>query len=67
MLPRVELPGTTEPVAVPGVPVKLSVTPGGVRVRAPMVGEHTREILGELGVPSAQVDGLIARGVIGAA
>ena len=32
-----------------GTPVKLSDTPGGVRRPAPMLGEHTAEILAELG------------------
>lgn len=31
---------------VPGVPVKLSATPGGLRRRAAQVGEHNAEILG---------------------
>lgn len=32
-----------------GVPVKLSETPGAVQRRAPELGEHTHEILLELG------------------
>ncbi|MCP5155777.1 MAG: CoA transferase [Ectothiorhodospiraceae bacterium] len=32
-----------------GTPVKLSGTPGGVRRPAPLLGEHTAEILAELG------------------
>jgi len=31
-----------------GIPVKLSETPGGVRRPAPLLGEHTDEILREL-------------------
>jgi crotonobetainyl-CoA:carnitine CoA-transferase CaiB-like acyl-CoA transferase len=42
-----EQPGT-EPVIVPGVPVKLSQTPGRVARRAPRLGEHTEAILAEL-------------------
>jgi len=64
MLPRVEHPGSAEPAAVPGVPVKLSATPGGVRHRAPLVGEHTRALLGELGLDEAAVQGLVERGVV---
>ncbi|HMN80251.1 MAG TPA: CoA transferase [Burkholderiaceae bacterium] len=66
MLPRVEQPGSAEPVAVPGVPVKLSDTPGAVRRRAPLLGEHTREVLSqELGLSDAALDDLAARDVIG--
>jgi crotonobetainyl-CoA:carnitine CoA-transferase CaiB-like acyl-CoA transferase len=43
----IEQPGT-EPVIVPGVPVKLSQTPGRVARRAPRLGEHTEAILAEL-------------------
>jgi crotonobetainyl-CoA:carnitine CoA-transferase CaiB-like acyl-CoA transferase len=66
MLPRVEQPGSAEPVAVPGVPVKLSGTPGGVRTRAPLLGEHTREILGEIGVPAARIQELVQAAAVGA-
>lgn len=34
---------------VVGVPVKLSRTPGKVRTPAPLLGEHTEEVLGQLG------------------
>jgi formyl-CoA transferase len=33
-----------------GVPVKLSDTPGGVRRPAPLLGEHTDEVLREAGI-----------------
>jgi len=42
-----EQPGSG-PVIVPGVPVKLSQTPGRVDRRAPRLGEHTAAILAEL-------------------
>jgi crotonobetainyl-CoA:carnitine CoA-transferase CaiB-like acyl-CoA transferase len=42
-----EQPGSG-PVTVPGVPVKLSQTPGRVDRRAPRLGEHTAAILAEL-------------------
>ena len=31
-------------VTVPGIPVKLSATPGSVRTAPPMIGEHNREV-----------------------
>jgi formyl-CoA transferase len=47
-----------------GVPVKLSATPGAVERSAPLVGEHTKEILTELGYSAAEQDALAARGVV---
>ena len=45
-----------------GLPVKLSRTPGKVRRPAPLLGEHTREVLAEFGFSSAEIEGLIASG-----
>ncbi|MDO8768556.1 MAG: CoA transferase [Burkholderiaceae bacterium] len=64
MLPEVEHPGSATPTAVPGVPVKLSVTPGNVRHRAPLIGEHTREVLRQAGLADADVDVLASQGAI---
>ena len=47
-----------------GVPVKLSATPGSIRRRAPALGEHSAEILMEHGFSQAEVDSLLAEGVI---
>jgi formyl-CoA transferase len=47
-----------------GVPVKLSHTPGAVDRPAPLVGEHTAEILSGLGYADAEVHAMTARGVI---
>ncbi len=47
-----------------GAPVKFSATPGGVKRGAPLLGEHTREILREYGYTDAEVTGLIAGGDI---
>lgn len=64
MLPRVDHPGSAEPTAVPGVPVKLSVTPGEVRHRAPLLGEHTRDILGEIGCSGERIAALVEARVV---
>lgn len=45
MLAEVEQPGSARPVTIAGTPIKLSRTPGGVRTRAPLLGEHTAEVL----------------------
>ncbi|WP_219419640.1 CaiB/BaiF CoA transferase family protein [Pseudonocardia nigra] len=47
-----------------GVPVKLSVTPGRVHSPAPVLGQHTREVLTEAGLPEREVAELIAAGVV---
>lgn len=41
-----------------GVPVKLSETPGRVRSAPPGLGEHTDEVLSELGYTPQQVAAL---------
>jgi formyl-CoA transferase len=47
-----------------GIPVKLSDTPGAVERPAPLVGEHTAEILAELGYGEAEQRALRARRVV---
>lgn len=50
-----------------GMPVKYSATPGRIERSAPLLGEHTAEILTSLGLEGAQVQALEAEGVVGAA
>jgi crotonobetainyl-CoA:carnitine CoA-transferase CaiB-like acyl-CoA transferase len=47
-----------------GVPIKLSETPGSVRHPAPAIGEHTDQVLRELGVSSADAAALRAKRVV---
>lgn len=55
----------TGEVEVPGVPIKLSETPGDVDAPAPSLGEHTTEILtGLLKMSPAEVEQLKRDGVI---
>jgi CoA:oxalate CoA-transferase len=50
---------------VPGVPVKLSETPGGLSRRAAMLGEHTEEVLRQvLHLDSADIEVLRERGAV---
>jgi len=48
-----------------GNPIKYSETPIDYRLRPPMVGEHSREVLsGLLGMTDAEIDRLAAEGVV---
>jgi crotonobetainyl-CoA:carnitine CoA-transferase CaiB-like acyl-CoA transferase len=47
-----------------GPAIKLSESPTSVRRAAPMLGEHSREVLVEFGYSTADIDGFIADGVI---
>ena len=47
-----------------GIPVKLSGTPGQIRTRAPMLGEHSAEVLLEHGFSQSEVEGLVSGGAV---
>jgi crotonobetainyl-CoA:carnitine CoA-transferase CaiB-like acyl-CoA transferase len=47
-----------------GLPVKFSATPGGIRRAAPLLGEHSREILAEHGYSAAEMERLAASRVV---
>ena len=54
------------PRRYPGIPWKMSVTPGQVRSPAPCLGQHNAQVYGELlGMSEDQVTGLEDRGVVG--
>jgi crotonobetainyl-CoA:carnitine CoA-transferase CaiB-like acyl-CoA transferase len=55
---------TLGPVPQVGLPYKLSATPASIRSAPPLLGEHSDEILGELGYSAAQIDTLRTEGVI---
>jgi crotonobetainyl-CoA:carnitine CoA-transferase CaiB-like acyl-CoA transferase len=52
------------PVRQVGLPFKLSATPGSIRSAPPLLGEHTDEILAELGFDPAAIADLRAAGAI---
>jgi len=45
-----------------GSPLHLSETPPVMRRAAPLLGEHTREVLNEAGIAGAEIDALFATG-----
>jgi len=47
-----------------GIPAKLSDTPGTVRSAPPLLGQHTDEILAELGYDAAAIADLRERGIV---
>jgi crotonobetainyl-CoA:carnitine CoA-transferase CaiB-like acyl-CoA transferase len=50
-----------------GCPVHFSATPTRIDRPAPLLGEHTREVLSECGYAALEIDGFIAAGVVEAA
>jgi formyl-CoA transferase len=50
--------GDGEPLKVPGIVPRLSATPGAIRSPAPKLGEHTDEVLKEIGFSAAEIAGL---------
>jgi crotonobetainyl-CoA:carnitine CoA-transferase CaiB-like acyl-CoA transferase len=55
------------PTKVIGCPIHLSATPARVDRPAPLLGEHTRELLREAGYADAEIDGFAADGVVATA
>jgi len=60
----VDYPGVAAPAPVTRTPVKVMKSPGRIRHRAPQLGEHTDEILGELGYTAADVAAMRENDVI---
>ena len=46
-----------------GLPVKFSATPGGITRPAPLLGQHSRAILAEIGYNEQQIEQMAAQGV----
>ena len=63
-LQPVDYPGLTRPAPVMNTPVSLSETPGEIHQRAPTLGEHTEQILHELGYSEAEINALRKKRIV---
>lgn len=69
--PQVEAMGMSQIVEHPtigrlqvaGVPIDFGRTPGAIQRPAPRLGEHTGEVLGELGYKPERIEELVAAGI----
>jgi len=64
MLPWVPHPGLDHEVQIAGVAIKMTETPGKVRHRAPLLGEHTDEYLKSIGCSASDIDRLRAGKIV---
>lgn len=63
-LNQMDYPGLPRPAPVIETPFRLSETPGTLYRRAPLLGEHTEEVLGELGVSAERLAKLREDGIV---
>ena len=63
-LQRVPFPGASHEVPIIDTPFRMSATPGSIRRRAPLLGEHTDEVLDEIGYDAEAIAGLRSRGIV---
>ncbi|MEO7652994.1 MAG: CoA transferase [Bryobacteraceae bacterium] len=64
LLTFVDYPGAAREVPLASPPVRLSATPSSIRHRAPLTGEHTDDVLRELGYTGAERAALREAGTV---
>lgn len=67
MLVQLEQPGLSRPIVIADTPIKMTRTQGGIRTAAPLLGQHSEQILRESGFTEAEVARLRRDGAIVAA
>jgi formyl-CoA transferase len=60
----VRYPGVEEPVPIVAPPISMSRTPPAIERRPPTAGEHTDEVLTEIGYSVGEISAMRARGVV---
>jgi crotonobetainyl-CoA:carnitine CoA-transferase CaiB-like acyl-CoA transferase len=63
-LHRLPYPGASSPVPIIETPFRMSATPGSIRTRAPLLGEHTEEVLAEIGIGGDELAALRAKEIV---
>jgi crotonobetainyl-CoA:carnitine CoA-transferase CaiB-like acyl-CoA transferase len=58
---------TEGPMRLPGIPATYGTTPGSIRRLPPRLGEHSEEVLREIGLTAEEVAALLATGATRAA
>jgi crotonobetainyl-CoA:carnitine CoA-transferase CaiB-like acyl-CoA transferase len=64
MVVELDHTGLDQKLAVAGVPIRLSDTPGQIWRRAPLLGEHTDEVLRSCGLSAPSIAQLRADRVV---
>ena len=64
MLREVEHPGSGRGYVIANTPIRMTETPGGVNARAPLLGEHSDEILRFAGYEDDQIASLRDRAIV---
>jgi crotonobetainyl-CoA:carnitine CoA-transferase CaiB-like acyl-CoA transferase len=63
-LKPIDYPGLPQPAPVIETPFRMSMTPGTIRSRPPLLGEHTEGLLAELGYDAVAIADLRTRSVV---
>ena len=64
LLVPVKVPGAPVPPRIALVPLEMSVSAGAIRRPPPVLGQHTEEVLVELGLTGDTIAGLSCRGIV---